>query len=46
VRVDGGTPNNRGSYWKLAAARNNAPFQGFHRAVTPKLLQQPPATPD
>jgi citronellol/citronellal dehydrogenase len=45
VRVDGGTPNNRGSYWKLAAARNNEPFQGFHRAVTPKLLQEQ-ATPD
>ncbi len=46
VRVDGGTPNNRGSYWKLAAARHNEPFQGFHRAVVPKLLQQAAATPD
>ena len=44
VRVDGGTPNNRGSYWKLAAARNNAPFEGFHRSVMPELLRRQPAT--
>ncbi len=38
VRVDGGTPNYRPSYWKLQPAHNNAPFEGFHRAVPPDLL--------
>jgi citronellol/citronellal dehydrogenase len=38
VRVDGGTPNNRPSYWKLQPARNSVPFEGFHRAVPPDLL--------
>ncbi|MFT3792247.1 MAG: SDR family oxidoreductase [Rudaea sp.] len=37
VRVDGGTPNARGT-WKLKAHDRSKPFQGFHRAVTPKLL--------
>jgi citronellol/citronellal dehydrogenase len=40
LRVDGGTPNNRGSYWKLAPAQNNTPFEGFHRSVLPELLRQ------
>jgi citronellol/citronellal dehydrogenase len=39
IRVDGGTPNNRTSYWKLKPARNNKPFNGFHRSVTPELLR-------
>jgi citronellol/citronellal dehydrogenase len=38
LRVDGGTPNNKPSYWKLQPARHNVPFNGFHRAVPPKLL--------
>ena len=38
VRVDGGTPNYRPAYWKLQPAHNNAPFEGFHRAVPPDLL--------
>jgi citronellol/citronellal dehydrogenase len=38
LRVDGGTPNNRSSYWKLQPSRNNKPFNGFHRSVTPRLL--------
>lgn len=38
LRVDGGTPNFRPTYWKLAPARNNAPFEGFHRAQLPRLL--------
>jgi citronellol/citronellal dehydrogenase len=38
LRVDGGTPNNRSSYWKLQPSRNNKPFNGFHRSFTPKLL--------
>jgi citronellol/citronellal dehydrogenase len=38
IRVDGGTPNLRNN-WKLEPARNNAPFNGFHRAVMPELLR-------
>lgn len=38
VRVDGGTPNYRPAYWKLAPAQHNTPFEGFHRAVQPELL--------
>jgi citronellol/citronellal dehydrogenase len=38
--VDGGTPNNRPSYWKLQDARNNEPFEGFHRAELPELLRR------
>ena len=41
LRVDGGGPNNRPTTWKLAPARNNAPFNGFHRAVLPDLLRGP-----
>lgn len=39
LRVDGGTPNNRGSYWKLTPAQHNRPFEGFHRSVLPELLR-------
>ena len=39
VRVDGGTPNFRPSTWKLAPARHNEPFNGFHRSVPPELLR-------
>ena len=38
VRVDGGTPNFRPTYWKLQPVRNNVPYEGFHRAVLPELL--------
>ena len=38
-RVDGGTPNARGT-WKLEAHSRSEPFQGFHRAVLPKLLTE------
>lgn len=40
IRVDGGTPNARGT-WKLTPARNNEPFNGFHRSSPPELLQRP-----
>ena len=40
VRVDGGTPNNRSSYWKVQQAERNAPFNGFHRSVAPELLRR------
>lgn len=38
LRVDGGAPNAR-STWTLEPARNNTPFNGFHRSVTPELLR-------
>ena len=37
VRVDGGTPNARGT-WALEPHARSQPFQGFHRAIQPKLL--------
>lgn len=37
IRIDGGTPNARGT-WALEPHHNNRPFEGFHRAVMPKLL--------
>jgi citronellol/citronellal dehydrogenase len=40
VRVDGGTPNARGT-WKQVPHRNSVPFEGFHRATLPELLKQP-----
>ena len=45
MRVDGGTPNNRSSYWKLEAAQRTEPFNGFHRSQLPELLRNPPAKP-
>ena len=40
IRVDGGTPNARGT-WKLEASPRSQPFQGFHRAELPELLKRP-----
>ncbi|SCK30846.1 citronellol/citronellal dehydrogenase [Variovorax sp. HW608] len=39
VRVDGGTPNARGT-WKLQPSDRSKPFEGFHRAKQPKLLTE------
>lgn len=39
VRVDGGTPNARGT-WKQVPHTNSAPFEGFHRAELPELLRR------
>ena len=39
VRVDGGTPNARGT-WKQVPHANSTPFEGFHRAKLPVLLRQ------
>ena len=39
IRVDGGTPNNRASYWKLKPHSRSKPFTGFHRSVEPELLR-------
>lgn len=38
IRVDGGTPNARGT-WKLQPHANSRPFMGFHRAEVPELLR-------
>ncbi|MEZ5727365.1 MAG: SDR family oxidoreductase [Burkholderiaceae bacterium] len=38
VRVDGGTPNARQQTWDIQPTSRNAPFNGFHRAVAPRLL--------
>ncbi|HEU0198875.1 MAG TPA: SDR family oxidoreductase [Burkholderiaceae bacterium] len=38
LRVDGGTPNARGT-WKLQPHTNSKPFMGFHRAVEPEMLK-------
>ena len=39
VRVDGGTPNARGT-WKQVPHTNSVPFEGFHRAELPELLRR------
>ena len=39
VRVDGGTPNARGT-WKQIPHDNSKPFEGFHRAELPALLRR------
>jgi citronellol/citronellal dehydrogenase len=39
IRVDGGTPNARGT-WKLEPSDRSQPFQGFHRAELPELLKR------
>lgn len=39
VRVDGGTPNARGT-WKQVPHTNSVPFEGFHRARLPELLRK------
>ncbi len=40
TRVDGGTPNARGT-WKLQPHNRSQPFEGFHRARLPELLRRP-----
>jgi citronellol/citronellal dehydrogenase len=39
IRVDGGTPNARGT-WKLQPHHNSQPFMGFHRAKLPDMLNE------
>jgi citronellol/citronellal dehydrogenase len=39
LRVDGGTPNARGS-WALESHERSKPFEGFHRATVPELLKK------
>jgi citronellol/citronellal dehydrogenase len=38
VRVDGGAPNAR-RHWPLASGRQTKPFEGFHRGVRPRVLE-------
>lgn len=40
LRIDGGTPNWRGG-WEIPPGAKTEPFAGFHRAVLPKILQDP-----
>jgi len=37
LRIDGGASQG-GRVWPFPKAKNNEPFNGFHRAVTPKVL--------
>lgn len=37
LRIDGGASQG-GRVWPFPKAKNNAPFNGFHRATTPKVL--------
>jgi len=39
LRVDGGASQG-GRVWPFPKAKNNEPFNGFHRAVTPKVLSE------
>ena len=38
LRVDGGAPNARQGWWDLKENDHNVAFNGFHRAVTPDIL--------
>lgn len=38
IRIDGGAPNARRGWWDLQPARNNEPYNGFHRAELPTIL--------
>ncbi|MFJ5700008.1 SDR family oxidoreductase [Arthrobacter sp. NPDC093139] len=38
IRVDGAAPNGARAWVEPEVARNNKPFEAFHRAVTPKIL--------
>lgn len=39
LRIDGAASQG-GRVWPLPKAKNNEPFNGFHRAVTPKVLSE------
>lgn len=38
IRIDGGAPNARRGWWDLQPAKNNEPFNGFHRSAAPEIL--------
>jgi len=39
IRVDGGAPNAKPGWWELQPVQHNAPFDGFHRAAPPAILE-------
>jgi citronellol/citronellal dehydrogenase len=38
IRVDGGAPNAKPGWWELQPVEHNTPFDGFHRAALPTIL--------
>jgi len=38
MRVDGGAPNAKPGWWELQPVQHNIPFDGFHRAALPNIL--------
>ena len=38
IRVDGGAPNAKPGWWELQPVQHNTPFDGFHRAALPAIL--------
>jgi citronellol/citronellal dehydrogenase len=38
LRVDGGAPNAKPGWWELQPVQHNTPFDGFHRAALPTIL--------
>ena len=38
IRVDGGAPNAKPGWWQLQPVQHNSPFDGFHRAALPSIL--------
>jgi citronellol/citronellal dehydrogenase len=38
IRVDGGAPNAKPGWWELQPVQHNTPFDGFHRAALPEIL--------
>jgi citronellol/citronellal dehydrogenase len=38
IRVDGGAPNAKPGWWDLQPVEHNVPFDGFHRAALPEIL--------
>jgi citronellol/citronellal dehydrogenase len=39
IRVDGGAPNAKPGWWELQSVQHNTPFDGFHRAALPAILE-------
>jgi citronellol/citronellal dehydrogenase len=44
IRVDGGAPNAKPGWWELQPVHHNAPFEGFHRATLPAILDSTPTS--
>jgi citronellol/citronellal dehydrogenase len=41
IRIDGGAPNSRPIYGRIAHTDASQPYNGFHRAATPQILSSP-----